>query len=132
MPLFLYLGWKFPPRVEKTEGFHTPKIRFYHPFENYDFPPRCVAYGVRKKKGCQWMQIWFSCLYDSDLRREMLRLDFMSLSRISGTVSEGEDCREKTGKTVCERKDKTGEANPGCDEAKEIQDERTCVWKIDS
>ena len=22
-----------------------------------------------KKKGCQWMKIWFSCLYDSDLRK---------------------------------------------------------------
>ena len=66
---FLYLGWKFPPEIEKTEGFHLPKIRFYHPFENYDFPPGYVAYGVGKKKGCQWMQIWFSCLYDSDLRK---------------------------------------------------------------
>lgn len=47
-------------------------------------------------------------------------------------MREEEDCREKTGKTVCERKDKTGEANSGCDEAKEIQDERTCVWEIDS
>ncbi len=28
-----------------------------------------MAYGVGKKKGCQWMQIWFSCLYDSDLRK---------------------------------------------------------------
>ena len=67
--LFLYLGWKFPPGIEKTEGFHPPKIRFCHPFENYYFPPGCVAYGVGKKKGCQWMQIWFSCLYDSDLRK---------------------------------------------------------------
>ena len=65
----MYLGWKFPPGIEKTEGFHPPKIRFCHPFENYDFPPGCVAYGVGKKKGCQWMQIWFSCLYDSDLRK---------------------------------------------------------------
>ena len=51
--LFLCLGWKFPPEIEKTEGFHPPKIRFYHPLENYYFPPGCVAYGVRKKKGCQ-------------------------------------------------------------------------------
>ena len=28
---------------------------------------------------------------------------------ISGTVSEGEGSREKTGKAVCERKNKTGE-----------------------
>ena len=34
----MYLGWKFPPEIEKTEGFHPPKIRFYHPFENYYFP----------------------------------------------------------------------------------------------
>ena len=40
---FLYLGWKFSPGIEKTEGFHPPKIRFFHPFENYDFPPGCVA-----------------------------------------------------------------------------------------
>ena len=56
---FLYLGWKFLPEIEKKERFHTLKIRFCHPFENYDFPPGCVAYGVKKKKGCQWMQICF-------------------------------------------------------------------------
>lgn len=31
------------------------------------------------------------------------------VSGISGTVSEGEGSREKTGKAVCERKNKTGE-----------------------
>ena len=34
----MYLGWKFPPRIEKTERFHPPKIRFCRPFENYNFP----------------------------------------------------------------------------------------------
>ena len=33
------------------------------------------------------------------------------VSGISGTVSEGEGSREKTGKAVCERKNKTGETN---------------------
>lgn len=33
------------------------------------------------------------------------------VSGISGTVSEGEGSREKTGKDVCERKNKTGETN---------------------
>ena len=64
-----FVSCEFPPGIEKQKDFNPPKIRFCHPFENYDFPPGCVAYGVGKKKGCQWMQIWFSCLYDSDLRK---------------------------------------------------------------
>lgn len=56
----------------------------------------------------------------------------VAMEEYSKNAVREEDCREKTEKTVCERKDKTGEANSGCDEAKEIQDERTCVWEIDS
>ena len=46
---FLYLGWKFPPEIEKTEGFHPRKIRFCHPFARFILPPGCVEYGVRKR-----------------------------------------------------------------------------------
>ena len=48
---FWCLGWKFPPGIEKTEGFHPPKIRFYHPFENYYFPPRMCGIWRREEKG---------------------------------------------------------------------------------
>ena len=53
------LGGNFHPEL-KNRRISSTQIRFCHPFENYDFPPGCVAYGVGKKKGCQWMQIWFS------------------------------------------------------------------------
>ena len=108
MLLFLCLGWKFPPEIEKIEGYHPPKIRFYHPFENYDFPPGCVAYGVGKKKGCQWMQIWFSCLYDSDLRKidAQIRCNKSSLGIFSSRRKGGfmevrkEDQRDQDEKVV--------------------------------
>ena len=53
---FLYLGWKFPPEIEKTEGFHPRKIRFCHPFARFILPPGCVEYGVRKRvvNGCKF------------------------------------------------------------------------------
>ena len=49
---------------------------------------------------------------------------------MSGTVSEGEGSREKTGKAVCERKNKTGEKGSGCNVIQKNKDKRTCMWEV--
>ena len=67
-----------------------------------------MAYGVRKKKGCQWMQIWFSCLYDSDLRKidAQIRCNKSSLGIFSSRRKGGfmevrkEDQRDQDEKVV--------------------------------
>ena len=67
-----------------------------------------MVYGVRKKKGCQWMQIWFSCLYDSDLRKidAQIRCDKSSLGIFSSKRKGGfmevrkEDQRDQDEKVV--------------------------------